>query len=68
MKAFRAFWLCALENGTTSAEDVWRGALRHGWKAALKKIQRLYKQYDMEDWEFIACKIKDFVDEELKDE
>ena len=27
MKAFRAFWNNALENGTTSAEDVWRGAL-----------------------------------------
>ena len=27
MKAFKAFWTCALENGTTSAENVWRGAL-----------------------------------------
>lgn len=38
MKAFRAFWYCALENGKTSAEDVWRGALEYILRGEIVEI------------------------------
>ena len=47
MRAFKAFWLCALENNKTSGEDVWRGALEH----AIDIIEDSY--VDADKWDIL---------------
>ena len=38
------------------------------WKAALEFVQGLYKKYDFEDWDTVACNIKEDIEKELKNE
>jgi len=48
MKAFKAFWICALENNKTSAENVWRGAMEEIlWQMQKDKFKR---NMELEDW------------------
>jgi len=39
---------------------------KKGWKAAMGLILAQYRKYDMKDWDYIACTIKDIVKEELQ--
>lgn len=57
MKAFKSFWLGALENATTSAEDVWRGALE--WVA--------FKCITVDDKQLPKV-LSDIINKELNDE
>jgi len=36
-----------------------------GWRDALGFLQSLYKKYDLEDWDSVACQIKEDIKQEL---
>ena len=41
---------------------------QNAWKAALEMVMGLYKKYDLEDWDTVACSIKEDIEKELKNE
>ena len=48
--------------------DFYRSLVQKGWRAALKWALSKYKDYDLLDWDAVACKLKDDIDKELTDD
>ena len=61
MKEFNRWWKISHSHFGPIPKDCSKSA----WQAALEWTESLYKKYDMDDWDRVACTIKKDIKEEL---